>query len=205
MATGREPALPDAEIVRALKAGDEAVFADLVDAYSPGLMRMAMMFVRDRVVAEDVVQDTWIAVLRGIDRFEGRSSLKTWILRILANRAKTRGTREARCVPFSCLGPDDADEPAADLGHWSGPPRSWAGAPEERLLARETLEHLRRAIEALPSRHREVIVLRDVEGWDGVEVCAALGLSEGNQRVLLHRARSRVRAELDTYLSSTGP
>jgi RNA polymerase sigma-70 factor (ECF subfamily) len=177
---------------------------------------MALGHVRTRAVAEEVVQETWLGVLDGLDRFEGRSSLKTWILRILVNRAKTRGAREARCVPFSSLGPADDEAPAVDParflgadhphwpGHWAAAPQSWAGVPDERLLARETLEHLRRAIEALPARHREVIVLRDVEGWDSGEVCAALGLSEGNQRVLLHRARSSVRAQLDAYLWSRG-
>src|SRR3954453_8302263 len=158
MATGREPALPDAEIVRALKAGDEAVFADLVDAYSPGLMRMALMFVRDRVVAEDVAQDTWIAVLRGIDRFEGRSSLKTWIYRILMNTAKTRGQRESRSVPFSAA--VSSDEPSVDPDRFAGPDHRCAGGwmigpsewqtPEEELLQGETREAILDAIDQLP-------------------------------------------------------
>ena len=214
------PAVADAadqELVERARGGDEAAFAALVRRHTPSLLRVARGYVDSQADAEEVVQETWLGVLDGLDRFEGRSSLKTWILRILVNRAKTRGTREARCVPFSCLGPEEAGESAVDpdrflapdhprwAGHWAAAPRSWARVPEERLLARETLEHLQRAIEALPARHREVIVLRDVEGWDGAEVCAALGLSEGNQRVMLHRARSKVRAELDAYLSSTGP
>src|SRR3954453_9878758 len=213
MATGREPALPDAEIVRALKAGDEAVFADLVDAYSPGLMRMALMFVRDRVVAEDVVQDTWIAVLRGIDRFEGRSSLKTWIYRILMNTAKTRGQREARSVPFSAAaGPD---EPSVDpdrfldaehqfAGGWMLGPSEWQ-TPEEELLQGETRDAILAAIEELPEQQRAVITLRDVEGFPPEEVSEALGISDGNQRVLLHRARSKVRRAIEAHLGAVEP
>jgi RNA polymerase sigma-70 factor (ECF subfamily) len=168
--------------------------------------------VRTRAVAEEVVQETWLGVLAGLDRFEGRSSLKTWILRILINRAKSRGAREARCVPFSSLACDDSAGPSVDPlrflapehdrwpGHWAVAPRSWAPVPDDRLLARETLEVIRRAISDLPERQREVIVLRDVEGWDADEVCAALRVSDANQRVLLHRARSKVRAELEAYL-----
>jgi RNA polymerase sigma-70 factor (ECF subfamily) len=214
LATTSVAVTEEEQLLARLRNGDEDAFMEIVDAYGPLMLRMALGHVRTRAVAEEVVQETWLGVLDGLDRFQGRSSLKTWILRILVNRAKTRGAREARCVPFSCLGPVDDEAPAVDParfidadhprwpGHWAVPPQSWARLPEERLLARETREHLRRAIEALPARHREVIVLRDVEGWDSVEVCAALGLSEGNQRVLLHRARSSVRAQLDAYLSS---
>jgi RNA polymerase sigma-70 factor (ECF subfamily) len=214
LATTSVAVTEEEQLLARLRNGDEDAFMEIVDAYGPLMLRMALGHVRTRAVAEEVVQETWLGVLDGLDRFQGRSSLKTWILRILVNRAKTRGAREARCVPFSCLGPVDDEAPAVDParfidadhprwpGHWAVPPQSWARLPEERLLARETREHLRRAIEALPARHREVIVLRDVEGWDSVEVCAALGLSEGNQRVLLHRARSFVRAQLDAYLSS---
>jgi RNA polymerase sigma-70 factor (ECF subfamily) len=214
LATTSVAVTEEEQLLARLRNGDEDAFMEIVDAYGPLMLRMALGHVRTRAVAEEVVQETWLGVLDGLDRFQGRSSLKTWILRILVNRAKTRGAREARCVPFSCLGAVDDEAPAVDParfidadhprwpGHWAVPPQSWARLPEERLLARETREHLRRAIEALPARHREVIVLRDVEGWDSVEVCAALGLSEGNQRVLLHRARSSVRAQLDAYLSS---
>jgi RNA polymerase sigma-70 factor (ECF subfamily) len=216
LATTTVAVTEEEQLLARLRDGDEDAFMEIVDAYGPLMLRMALGHVRTRAVAEEVVQEAWLGVLDGLDRFEGRSSLKTWILRILVNRAKTRGAREARCVPFSSLGPVDDEAPAVDParfldadhprwpGHWGAAPQSWAGVPDERLLARETLEHLRRAIEALPTRHREVIVLRDVEGWDSGEVCAALGLSEGNQRVLLHRARSRVRAQLDAYLWSRG-
>jgi RNA polymerase sigma-70 factor (ECF subfamily) len=199
------------ELVARLRSGDERAFLLLVDAYGPLMLRVALGHVRSRAVAEEVVQEAWLGVLAGIDRFECRSSLKTWILRILINRAKTRGEREARCVPFSSLEEPDA-EPSVDPsrflpedhahwpGHWAIPPQSWAPIPEEHLFARETLELVEHAIRDLPRRQQEVIRLRDVEGWDGPEASAALGISEGNQRVLLHRARSRVRAALEQHL-----
>jgi RNA polymerase sigma-70 factor (ECF subfamily) len=206
-------ALPDAEIVDALKRGDERVFADLVDAYSPGLMRMAQMFVRDRAVAEDVVQDTWIAVLRGIDRFEGRSSLKTWIYRILMNTAKTRGQRESRSIPFSAAASDD--EPSVDpdrfldanhryAGGWMIGPSEWQ-TPEEELLQGETRDAILAAIDELPDAQRAVITMRDVEGFPAEEVAEALGISDGNQRVLLHRARSKVRRAIEKHLGAVEP
>ncbi|MEA2496956.1 MAG: hypothetical protein QOJ29_4867 [Thermoleophilaceae bacterium] len=206
-------ARPDADIVRALRAGDESVFAELVDAWSPGLMRMAQMFVRDRAVAEEVVQDTWIAVLRGIDRFEGRSSLKTWVYRILMNTAKTRGKREARSVPFSAtvsdaepsVDPDrflDADHRFA--GGWMLGPGEWL-TPEEELLQGETRDAILEAIEQLPDGQRAVITMRDVEGFPPEEVAEALGISDGNQRVLLHRARSKVRAAIEKHLGAIEP
>jgi RNA polymerase sigma-70 factor (ECF subfamily) len=202
--------LPDAEIVAALKRGDEAVFADLVDAYSPGLMRMAQMFVRDRAVAEDVVQETWLGVLRGIDRFEGRSSLKTWIFRILMNTAKTRAKREARSVPFSAAVNDD--EPSVDPDRFLGPDHRYPGGwmmgpsewptPEEELLEGETREVILNAIEQLPDAQRAVITMRDVEGFPADEVADALGITDGNQRVLLHRARSKVRGAIEEHLGA---
>ena len=200
----------DAAIVAALRGGDEAVFADLVDAYSSSLLRLAQDFVRTRSVAEEVVQDTWLAVLGGIDRFEGRSSLKTWVFRILVNKAKTRGVREARTVPFSALAPEGAESVvpedrfrgAGDLwpGHWASPPRPLDTVPEERLLAREARGRIAEALETLPESQRVVVTLRDVAGWGSDEVCDALELSEGNQRVLLHRGRARLRAALERYL-----
>jgi RNA polymerase sigma-70 factor, ECF subfamily len=204
----REAVLPDDnELVAALKRGDEATFATLVDAWSPGLLRMAQMFVRDRAVAEEVVQETWIAVLRGIDRFEGCSSLKTWVYRILMNTAKTRAQREARSIPFSAAA--GGDEPSVDPdrflgpdsatpGAWAAPPRAW---PEDRVLEQETLGVIEMAIEKLPDAQREVIRLRDVEGWTPMEVTDALEITDGNQRVLLHRARSKVRAAVEMYLN----
>jgi RNA polymerase sigma-70 factor (ECF subfamily) len=213
MPAPRAVALPDAEVVAALKRGDQAVFADLVDTYSPGLMRTARLFVRDRAVAEEVVQETWIGVLRGIERFEGRSSLKTWIYRILMNTAKTRGRRESRSVPFSATG--GADESAVDVdrfldaghrfaGGWMLGPSEWQ-TPEEELLQGETLEVILRAIDELPDAQRAVITLRDVEGFPADEVAEALGISDGNQRVLLHRARSKVRAAIEAHLGAVEP
>jgi RNA polymerase sigma-70 factor, ECF subfamily len=208
MTPARAMALPDAETVAALKRGEQSVFADLVDAYSPGLMRMALMYVRDRAVAEEVVQETWIAVLRGIDRFEGRSSLKTWIYRILMNTAKTRGQRESRSVPFSATGADDGASVDPDRflesGGWRIGPGEWA-TPEEELLRGETREEILAAIEALPEQQRTVITLRDVEGFPTDEVSELLGITDGNQRVLLHRARAKVRAAIEAQLGATEP
>jgi RNA polymerase sigma-70 factor (ECF subfamily) len=208
-----EPVLTaDERLLVRLRAGDERAFLELIGAYGPLMLRLALGHVRSRAVAEEVVQEAWLGVLKGLDAFEGRSSLKTWILRILVNIAKSRGVREARCLPFSSLGDADDDAPAVDTsrflpadhprwpGHWAIEPRSWAAMPDEQILGCETIAMVRRAIEGLPPRQQAVIVLRDVEGWDGAEVCAALQLSEGNQRLLLHRARSRVRAELACYL-----
>ena len=199
----------DARLVDGLREGDESVFAELVDGYGPSMLRVASIHVRGRATAEEVVQETWLAVLNGIDRFEGRSSLKTWIFRILVNRAKTRAQREGRSVPFSALAARDSegDEPAIDHdrfadsedrypGHWAAPPRDW---PQARLLEREALEVIHSAIEELPEAQRQVIRLRDVQGWRAEEVAAALEISDGNQRVLLHRARSKVRRELEGY------
>ena len=196
------------EIVAALRAGDEAAFTALVEELGPSLLRVASMFVSSRAVAEEVVQETWLGVLSGIDRFEGRSSLKTWIFRILTNRAKTRGEREGRSVPFSSLGGSDgeSDEPAVDAdrfhadGHWSSAPARWSELPEDRLVGKETLALVHDAIDALPETQRTVITLRDVEGWSSEDVRNVLELSESNQRVLLHRARAKVRQALETYL-----
>jgi RNA polymerase sigma-70 factor, ECF subfamily len=204
----------DLELVRRLRAGDEEAFMALVDALRPAMLRIARMYVSSAAVAEDVVQDAWIGVLRGLDRFEGRSSLRTWILRILVNIAKTRGAREGRSVPFASLAGDDLDRPSWDpsaflgpeaewAGHWSTFPPSWAGVPEERLLSAETRAVLGSAIGALPPMQAEVLRLRDVLGWSSEEVRNALDLSETNQRVLLHRARAKVRAALAPYLERT--
>jgi RNA polymerase sigma-70 factor (ECF subfamily) len=213
MVTTAQAMSEEQELVARLRDGDENAFMVLVDTYAPLMLRVALGHVRTRAVAEEVVQEAWLGVLAGLNRFEGRSSLKTWVLRILVNCAKTRGEREARCMPFSCLSEDDAEpsvDPARFLpenhaqwpGHWASPPQSWAPVPEEHLFARETLDLVARAIRDLPARQQEVIVLRDVEGWDGPEVSTALGISEGNQRVLLHRARSKVRAALEQQLEA---
>lgn len=209
----------DARLVEALRRGDEDAFAWLVRAHHPALLRYAGVFVRDRAVAEEVVQETWLGVIKGIGAFEGRSSVKTWLFHILANRARTRGEREARSVPFSALVSREVstDEPAVDVdqflaagaprwaGHWAIAPEPW-NAPEERMLAGETRRVVEEAIAELPPAQREVITLRDVVGMQAEEVCRMMGLSDGNQRVLLHRARSRVRRALDLHLASAeGP
>jgi RNA polymerase sigma-70 factor, ECF subfamily len=207
----REPQVADdAAVVAALRRGDEAAFTELVTAYSSSLLRLAMDFCRTRSVAEEVVQETWLAVLNGIDRFEGRSSLKTWIFRILVNKAKTRGAREARTVPFSAFDVDDDERAVPEerfrgpdnqwAGHWASPPRPLDTVPEDRLLGGEVRAHIAEALQTLPESQRVVVTLRDVAGWDAEEVCDALGLSEGNQRVLLHRGRAKLRAALERYL-----
>jgi len=193
-------------LVLRLRSGDESAFRSLIEMYNAMLVRVARMYVSTQAVAEDVAADTWLAVLEGIDRFEERSSLKTWIFRILTNKAKTRGMRESRSLPFSSF---DAEEPAVDPerfngpdhdwpGHWASPPRAF---PEERLLAAETRQVIEAAIARLPPTQQAVIRLRDIEGWSAEEVCNALTLTETNQRVLLHRARSAVRRALEEYLT----
>lgn len=180
----------------------------LVERLQPMMLRVARMYVSSQAVAEEVVQEAWLGVLQGIDRFESRSSLRTWILRIVSNIAKTRGRREGRSVPFASLAGDDLDAPAFDpdrflgaadewAGHWSTLPTDWRGLPETRLTSSETLDAVRRAIDALPPMQAQVIRLRDVQGWTSDEVRNALELSETNQRVLLHRARAKVRAALE--------
>jgi RNA polymerase sigma-70 factor, ECF subfamily len=207
--------LEEERLLRDLRDGDEAAFALLVERYHSSLTRLARVYVRDRAVAEEVVQETWLGVIRGIERFEGRSSLKTWIFRILANTAKTRGERERRTIPFSALDGNGRHEAAVEperfldsdhprwAGHWATPPAGWDGIPEERLVAKETRACIEEAIDLLPTAQAQVISLRDVEGWSSEEVCALLGLSEGNQRVLLHRGRSKVRSTLERYFSES--
>lgn len=206
--------LDEAALVTALRSGDEQAFTRVVDLYHGSLVRMAMTYVPSRAVAEEVAQETWLGVIKGIDRFEGRSSLRTWIFRILTNIAKKRGVREHRSVPFSSLVRDevDSDEAAVDAdrfvppdggrwaGHWSASPVSIARLPEEALLSREAREIVQEAIDGLPEAQRKVLTLRDVEGFDSAETCAILELSEGNQRVLLHRARAKVQQALEAYL-----
>jgi RNA polymerase sigma-70 factor (ECF subfamily) len=210
------PTPDDAAVLQALRNGDETAFATLVERYHAPLLRLAMAYVPSQAVAEEVVQDTWIGVLEGLDRFEGRASLKTWIFRILVNQAKTRGVRESRSVPFSPLSPSEetADEPAVDpsrfrtsglVDFWETYPQHWDDDTPERLaLSKEALGQIGKAIETLPPMQRQVITLRDVEGLSAEEVCNVLGLSETNQRVLLHRARSRVRRTLERYLEGGG-
>jgi RNA polymerase sigma-70 factor (ECF subfamily) len=200
------------QLVRRLRAGDEQAFEGLVAEQWGTMMAVAQTYVKSRAVAEEVVQETWVGVLQGLDRFEARSSLKTWILAILVNKAKTRGVRESRTVPFSALAPEGEEaavEPerfraAGDAfpGHWRAYPSDWRGSAAVVAEDHETVRVCMRAIAALPATQQTVIRMRDVEGYASEEVCEALGVSEGNQRVLLHRARSRVRAELERHFDA---
>jgi RNA polymerase sigma-70 factor (ECF subfamily) len=209
------PPRNDAELVAALRAGDEAAFMALVDELTPALMRVALMHVSSRAVAEEVVGDTWLGVIKGIDRFEGRSALRTWIFQILLNTARTRGKREKRTLPFASFrrrGEEGRDEPAVDAdrfqgpngqqpGGWARPPQEWEGV-EAQIESAETRRVLLDAIRALPPRQRDVIALRDIQGYSAEEARNALGLSETNQRVLLHRARSKVRTALEEHMEA---
>jgi RNA polymerase sigma-70 factor (ECF subfamily) len=206
---------PDAELVGRLRDRDEAAFALVLDQWSPGMLRLARSFVSTPESAAEVVQDTWLAVIEALDRFEGRSSLRTWVYRILVNTAKRRAAREHRNVPMSSLGPAAAgptvdpdrfqgpDEPYP--GHWRALPTPWPDlvpSPEQRTLDAELQARLEDALAGLPDRQRAVITLRDVQGRPAEEVCAILEISSANQRVLLHRARAHVRARLEVYLDA---
>ena len=201
----------EADLVARLRGGDERAFETLVDRHYATMLAVARGYVRTRAIAEEVVQEAWLGVLNGIDRFEGRSSLRTWIMRIVVNIAISRGEREARSVPFSTLASEESDEPAVDPerfrgqndgfpGHWRAYPGNWASLPDDALLGRETLGVVMSAIEELPEAQRVVITMRDVAGCTPEEVCGALDVSDGNQRVLLHRARSHVRGALERHL-----
>ena len=200
----------ESELVARLREGDERAFEAVVAEYYPAMIAIARMYVRSRAVAEEVVQEAWLGVLKGLDRFEERSSLRTWVLQIVANIARTRAVREARSMPFSSFEVEEG-EPAVEPerfrgpgdpfpGHWRSYPTDWRTLPEQRLLSAETLEVVKSAIESLPEQQRLVITLRDVTGCSADEVCDTLGLSQANQRVLLHRARARVRAALERHV-----
>jgi RNA polymerase sigma-70 factor, ECF subfamily len=204
----------EADLLAALRHGDEAAFQTLFEKYHPALVRLATVYANDRAAAEEVAQETWLGVLKGLDRFEGRSSLKTWIFTILVNRAKTRGQRESRSIPFSALvsAESDSDEPTVSAdrfsqpgdpldsaGHWTQRPRNWEDLPEAHALSQETSAKVRAAIQTLPPVQRQVITLRDIDGFSAEEACNILEISETNQRVLLHRARAKVRRALEQY------
>jgi RNA polymerase sigma-70 factor (ECF subfamily) len=200
----------EAELLARLRDGDERAFEELVDRHYGTMLAVARGYVKSRAVAEEVVQEAWLGVLAGLDRFEGRSSLRTWIIRIVANIARTRGVREARSVPLSSLAPE-GDEAAVDPdrfrgsddafpGHWRQYPSDWQALPEQALFGRETLELVMAVVKQLPPAQQQVITLRDITGCSAEEVCEALEISAGNQRVLLHRARSRVRSALEERL-----
>ena len=215
---GRVPAgHDDAELVAALVRGDEAAFVALVDRHHASMVRVAARFVPDRAVAEEVVQETWLGLLRGIEGFGGRSSLKTWLFTILLNQARRRGVAEHRTIPFSALGGshDDLGGPSVDpdrffppghpdAGHWNRQLADWAPSAEEALMGAEVAAVIRAAIDELPEGVRLVITLRDLEGWSAEEVCNVLGIADTNQRVRLHRGRSRVRGALERYLGGEG-
>jgi RNA polymerase sigma-70 factor, ECF subfamily len=195
---------PDAQLLDGICAGDEQAFLALVGRHQAMLLRVARAFVPSAAVAEEVVQDTWVGVLRGMPRFAGRSTFRTWLLSILVNRARSTGAAEGRTVPVGA-----ATEPVVDAarfdatGAWAEPPRHWADEVEDRVLAQSLSGRIAAAIEELPERQREVVMLRDVDGLSSEEVCLALGISEGNQRVLLHRGRSRLRSALEIEMEGT--
>ena len=205
-------AFSDTQTVAALRSGDDRVFRDLFARSYPMMKRVARTYVSSDAVAEEIVQETWLAIVTGIDRFEGRSALGTWIFSILTNQAMTHSARERRALPLSCVTPSDAEAPAVDPdrfqnddeawpGHWATPPRPWQ-KPERRVLSLEARDHLKAALAQLPDRQRLIVGLRDVDGHSAEEVCDLLGLSQENQRVLLHRGRSRLRAVLEEYLDA---
>jgi RNA polymerase sigma-70 factor, ECF subfamily len=204
-------AAEEADLVARLRAGDERAFEALVDRHYASMLAVARGYVRTRAIAEEVVQEAWLGVLNGIDRFEGRSSLRTWVMRIVVNIAISRGEREARSVPFSAFASEEGDDPAVAPerfreqsdgfpGHWRVYPGNWASLPDDALLGSETLGVVMSAIEALPDTQRVVITMRDLAGCSPEEVCGTLDVSDGNQRVLLHRARSHVRSALERHL-----
>jgi len=190
----------DASLLRRLRDGDERAFVALVERYHPVMLRVALAYVPSTAVAEEVVQDTWLAVLRGLARFEERSSLRTWLFSILVNRARTTGERETRSVPVADAGPVVDAARFGPSGSWAAPPEHWVEEAENRIDAAKLAEPLRAGLDVLPARQREVVLLRDVEGLSSAEVCEVLAISEANQRVLLHRGRSKLRQVLEAEL-----
>jgi len=191
---------PDAELLARLRGGEEQAFVMLVERHHASVERLARSLLSNAAVAEEVVQDTWLAVLRGLDGFQGRSTFRTWLLRILVNRARSTGVRERRTVPVGDAGPV-VDRSRFDAsGAWMSPPEHWVEDSQERLLAQGLAEDIHAALDALPERQRDVVMLRDVDGLSAQEVCEVLELSDANQRVLLHRGRSRLRQALEDEL-----
>jgi RNA polymerase sigma-70 factor, ECF subfamily len=208
----------DTVLVASLRSGDESAFARVVDAWSPMMLRVARTFVSTDASAQEIVQEAWLAVVRGLDRFEGRSTLRTWVFRILTNLGKTRGVREARTVPLSSLSPTGAAGPTVDpsrfrgaddewANHWTpvGSPRAWSPSPEDAALSGEIRSKVLSALQELPERQRTVVSLRDVDGMSADEVCVALDISSANQRVLLHRGRAQLRQKLEDYYRGLTP
>jgi RNA polymerase sigma-70 factor (ECF subfamily) len=196
---------PDAGLLDQLRSGDEAAFVLLVARYRDAMLRLAAGYVPSRAVAEEVVQDTWIGVLRGLDGFEGRSSVRTWVFRILVNRARTAGVRERRTVAVEDIGPVVDRSRFGPGGAWITPPELWVEQIDDRLMAAKMADRVRLAIDGLPARQREVVTLRDIEGLTSDEVCGVLELSEANQRVLLHRGRSKLRQVLESEFGEACP
>jgi RNA polymerase sigma-70 factor (ECF subfamily) len=211
--TAAQPRADEAMLIEQLRARDEGAFVVLIERYGASLRRLARIY-STAAVADEVVQETWIGVILGLDRFEGRSSFRSWLFGILKNIARSRGERERRQIPFSAfVDPTEERGPAVDpgrfrsaddawVGHWLSYPERWDELPEQRYLSNEGVDVARRAIEALPPAQREVVNLRDVEGWSSEDVSEALGISPGNQRVLLHRGRSKVRAALEDAMAA---
>jgi len=195
----------DTDLVARLRDGDEDAFVTLVNRYNGSLLRLARAYVPSQAVAEEAVQETWMGVVRGVDRFEGRSSFRTWLFHILINRATTAGGREHRNLPF-----EEESSPAVDpsrfnrAGAWTEPVPTWVTDADDRLVAATWSKTLKEALDELPARQRTIVILRDVEGLASEDVCRVLGISEGNQRVLLHRGRSRLRTMLETQLAVRG-
>jgi RNA polymerase sigma-70 factor (ECF subfamily) len=208
------PTMDESALIAALRAGDESAFVTLLERYNASMIRVARIYVRDRSIAEEVAQEAWLGVLRGLGGFQARSSLKTWIFRIVLNCARARADREQRSIPFSAAGEAlvQGADPAVDASRFRGPddpyhggwvsfPPSWGQAPEQRVLSNEVRQLIGAAVDQLPPAQREVVVMRDVQGWSAEEVCQVLHVSESNQRVLLHRGRSKVRCALAHYLA----
>ena len=199
-AVGKDAADEDAELVARLRAGEEQAFVALAARHHAGMLRLARTYVSSTTVAEEVVQDTWLGVLRGLDGFAGRSSFRTWLMAILVNRARSTGVREHRSVAVGDAGPVVDSSRFDASGAWMSPPRHWIEESEDRLLAQGLAQKIRTALHELPPRQREVVMLRDVDGLSGREVCEVLDISDANQRVLLHRGRSHLRQALEDEL-----
>lgn len=203
--------IPDeSEFIAKLRSGDERAFMELVERHHAGLLRMAQIFVSDRALAEEIVQETWLAVIHGIDAFEGRASIKTWIFAIMTNQAKRHASKARRTINLSALDRLDAEDlydvdasRFAGNGHWLEPPLRWRINPEERLQRAQLLDVIKGCIESLPEKQRIVVTMRDVQGFTTQDVTSVLGISEGNQRLLLHRARAAIRLAIETHLRDT--
>jgi RNA polymerase sigma-70 factor (ECF subfamily) len=193
----------DSQLVDELRAGNEAAFAALVRLYQPRLLRFAETMVPSRAIAEEAVQDTWLGVVRGVHGFEGRSSVKTWLFRILVNRARSAGTREPRTVPLDDTRGDVDGERFDQSGAWAEPPSSWSDAIDDRLVAERVAARVRECLPTLPAGQREVVMLRDVEGLSPADACAVLGITDGHQRVLLHRGRAHIRRYLEERMDAS--